>query len=159
MPEETIAFTDLHYGPQAQHLPTGCGDFILRRSDGVYAYQLAVVADDGAMGVTQVVRGRDLLSSTPRQILLYRLLGYPVPEFGHTPLLLAGDGRRLSKRAGDQSLSGILSRGYSPRAVSYTHLDVYKRQGMLSRRFFRRLERQWERPGPAQNPPPKGRGF
>ena len=117
VPEETIAFTDLHYGPQAQHLPTGCGDFILRRSDGVYAYQLAVVADDGAMGVTQVVRGRDLLSSTPRQILLYRLLGYPVPEFGHTPLLLAGDGRRLSKRDGDQSLSGILSRGYSPRDV------------------------------------------
>lgn len=117
VPEETIAFTDLHYGPQAQHLPSGCGDFILRRSDGVYAYQLAVVADDGAMGVTQVVRGRDLLSSTPRQILLYRLLGYPVPEFGHTPLLLAGDGRRLSKRDGDQSLSGILSRGYSPRDV------------------------------------------
>lgn len=117
VPEETIAFTDLHYGPQAQHLPTGCGDFILRRSDGVYAYQLAVVADDGAMGVIQVVRGRDLLSSTPRQILLYRLLGYPVPEFGHTPLLLAGDGRRLSKRDGDQSLSGILSRGYSPRDV------------------------------------------
>lgn len=117
VPEETIAFTDLHYGPQAQHLPTGCGDFILRRSDGVYAYQLAVVADDGAMGVTQVVRGRDLLSSTPRQILLYRLLGYPVPEFGHTPLLLASDGRRLSKRDGDQSLSGILSRGYSPRDV------------------------------------------
>ena len=83
----------------------------------MYAYQLAVVADDGAMGVTQVVRGRDLLSSTPRQILLYRLLGYPVPEFGHTPLLLASDGRRLSKRDGDQSLSGILSRGYSPRDV------------------------------------------
>ena len=117
VPEETIAFTDLHYGPQQQYLPTGCGDFILRRSDGVYAYQLAVVADDGAMGVNQVVRGRDLLSSTPRQILLYRLLGYPVPEFGHTPLLLASDGRRLSKRDGDQSLSGILSRGYSPRDV------------------------------------------
>ena len=65
VPEETIAFTDLHYGPQQQYLPTGCGDFILRRSDGVYAYQLAVVADDGAMGVTQVVRGRDLLPSTP----------------------------------------------------------------------------------------------
>ena len=117
VPEETIAFTDLHYGPQQQYLPTGCGDFILRRSDGVYAYQLAVVADDGAMGVNQVVRGRDLLSSTPRQILLYRLLGYPVPEFGHTPLLLASDGRRLSKRDGDQCLSGILSRGYSPRDV------------------------------------------
>ena len=117
MPEETIAFEDLHYGPQSQYLPVDCGDFILRRSDGVYAYQLAVVADDGDMGVTQVVRGRDLLSSTPRQILLYRLLGYPEPEFGHTPLLVSSDGRRLSKRDGDTSLAGILGRGYSPRDV------------------------------------------
>ncbi len=117
VPEETIAFTDLHYGPQQQYLPTGCGDFILRRSDGVYAYQLAVVADDGAMGVTQVVRGRDLLPSTPRQILLYRLLGWPVPEFGHTPLLLAPGGRRLSKRDGDQCLSGLLEKGLTPRDV------------------------------------------
>ena len=116
VPEETIAFEDLHYGPQSQYLPTGCGDFILRRSDGVYAYQLAVVADDGDMGVTQVVRGRDLLSSTSRQILLYRL-GYPEPEFGHTPLLVSSDGRRLSKRDGDTSLAGILGRGYSPRDV------------------------------------------
>ena len=117
VPEEAISFTDLHYGPQEQFLPTGCGDFILRRSDGVYAYQLAVVADDGAMEVTQVVRGRDLLSSTPRQILLFRLLGYPVPQFAHTPLLLAPDGRRLSKRDGDQSLSGLLARGLSPQQV------------------------------------------
>lgn len=117
VPEETIAFEDLHYGPQSQYLPVDCGDFILRRSDGVYAYQLAVVADDGDMGVTQVVRGRDLLSSTPRQILLYRLLGYPEPEFGHTPLLVSSDGRRLSKRDGDTSLAGILGRGYSPRDV------------------------------------------
>lgn len=117
VPEETIGFEDLHYGPQSQYLPVDCGDFILRRSDGVYAYQLAVVADDGDMGVTQVVRGRDLLSSTPRQILLYRLLGYPEPEFGHTPLLVSSDGRRLSKRDGDTSLAGILGRGYSPRDV------------------------------------------
>ena len=117
VPEETIAFEDLHYGPQSQYLPVDCGDCILRRSDGVYAYQLAVVADDGDMGVTQVVRGRDLLSSTPRQILLYRLLGYPEPEFGHTPLLVSSDGRRLSKRDGDTSLAGILGRGYSPRDV------------------------------------------
>lgn len=117
VPQEVLAFTDLHYGPQKQDLPTQCGDFILRRSDGVFAYQLAVVADDGDMGITQVVRGRDLLSSTPRQILLYRLLGYPVPEFAHTPLLLAPEGRRLSKRDGDMSLSGLLRRGYSPQDV------------------------------------------
>ncbi len=117
VPEETIRFTDLHYGPQEQYLPTQCGDFILRRSDGVYAYQLAVVADDAAMGVTQVVRGSDLLSSTPRQILLYRLLGYATPEFAHTPLLLAPGGRRLSKRDGDQSLSGLLAKGLTPEDV------------------------------------------
>ena len=117
VPQEVVTFTDLRYGPQEQDLPTECGDFILRRSDGVFAYQLAVVADDGDMGVTQVVRGRDLLSSTPRQILLYRLLGYPVPEFGHTPLLLAPDGRRLSKRDGDQSLSGLRGHGWTPKDV------------------------------------------
>lgn len=117
VPEETISFVDLHYGPQQQYLPTGCGDFILRRSDGVYAYQLAVVADDAAMGVTEVVRGSDLLSSTPRQILLYRLLGFSPPQFAHTPLLLAPGGRRLSKRDGDQSLSGLLAKGLTPQDV------------------------------------------
>lgn len=117
VPEETISFSDLHYGPQQQYLPTDCGDFILRRSDGVYAYQLAVVADDAAMEVTQVVRGRDLLSSTPRQILLYQLLGYSPPEFAHTPLLLAPGGRRLSKRDGDLSLAGLLESGWTPRDI------------------------------------------
>lgn len=96
--EETIAFTDLVYGPVQSRLAEDCGDFILRRSDGVYAYQLAVVADDAAMGVTQVVRGHDLLSSTPRQLLLYRLLGFAPPQFAHLPLLVAPDGKRLSKR-------------------------------------------------------------
>ena len=117
VPDKTITFCDLLQGEYKEELKKECGDFILRRSDGVYAYQLAVVADDGDMGVTQVVRGRDLLSSTPRQILLYRLLGYPEPEFGHTPLLVSSDGRRLSKRDGDTSLAGILGRGYSPRDV------------------------------------------
>ena len=84
----------------------------MRRSDGVYAYQLAVVVDDAAMGVTQVVRGSDLLSSTPRQIYLQRLLGLPQPEYGHVPLLLAADGRRLAKRDRDQEL-GELQSGYT----------------------------------------------
>lgn len=75
-------------GPYRESLPTECGDFLLRRSDGLFAYQLAVVVDDAAMGVTQVVRGSDLLSSTPRQILLYRLLELPEPKFYHLPLLL-----------------------------------------------------------------------
>ena len=116
VPEETIAFTDLHYGPQAQHLPTGCGDFILRRSDGVFAYQLAVVVDDAAMEVSEVVRGQDLLSSTARQIWLYRTLGLPAPAFAHAPLLLAADGRRLSKRDGDVSLEQLQQR-YTPEQI------------------------------------------
>lgn len=118
VPAEGIAFSDLHYGAFSQELETECGDFILRRSDGVFAYQLAVVGDDAAMGVTQVVRGRDLLSSTPRQILLYRLLGFPVPEFAHTPLLLASDGRRLSKRDRDVSLDALKERGLSPEEIT-----------------------------------------
>ena len=84
-----------------------CGDFYLRRADGVFAYQLAVVVDDARMGVTEVVRGADLLSSTARQLYLYRLLGLQAPGFAHCPLLLAPDGRRLSKRDGDQSLENL----------------------------------------------------
>lgn len=104
------AFIDRHYGPQHYSLSRDCGDFILRRSDGVFAYQLAVVADDGAMGVTQVVRGRDLLPSTPKQLQIYRRLGLTPPEFIHLPLLLAADGRRLSKRDGDLGLDALLIR-------------------------------------------------
>lgn len=111
VPEEIIAFVDGHYGLVEQDLATECGDFILRRSDGVFAYQLAVVADDAAMGVTQVVRGRDLLSSAPRQLYLYRLLGFPEPAFAHAPLLLAPDGRRLSKRDRDVSLEALEEKG------------------------------------------------
>jgi len=117
VPEETVAFVDLHYGPVSQNLAQDCGDFILRRSDGVFAYQLAVVGDDAAMGVTEVVRGRDLLSSTPRQIYLYRLLGFEPPQFAHTPLLLASDGRRLSKRDRDVSLEALVEKGMSPEDI------------------------------------------
>lgn len=109
-----ITFCDFLYGEYKEDLKTDCGDFILRRSDGVYAYQLAVVADDAAMGVTQVVRGSDLLSSTPRQIYLQRLLGLPQPEYGHVPLLLAADGRRLAKRDRDQELGELQSRYTAP---------------------------------------------
>lgn len=113
VPDEVITFTDGHYGEISQNLLTDCGDFILRRSDGAFAYQLAVVADDAAMGVSEVVRGRDLLSSTPRQLYLYRLLGFAAPKFAHTPLILAADGRRLSKRDRDISLAGLIEKGYT----------------------------------------------
>ncbi len=100
-PEGTVSFTDRVFGRQRQTLALDCGDFLIRRSDGVFAYQLAVVVDDAAMGVNEIVRGCDLLSSTPRQIYLQRLLGYDEPRYGHIPLLLAPDGRRLAKRDHD----------------------------------------------------------
>ena len=112
VPDESIAFSDGHYGPYAENLSRECGDFILRRADGVFAYQLAVVADDIDAGITQVVRGRDLLSSTPRQLYLYRLLNAAPPEYYHVPLLTAPDGRRLSKRDRDLDL-GILRKAYT----------------------------------------------
>ena len=112
VPDETVTFTDGHYGVYAENLAAECGDFILRRADGVFAYQLAVVAADMAAGVTQVVRGRDLLSSTPRQLYLYSLLGAAAPRYYHIPLLTAPDGRRLSKRDKDLDL-GVLRQRYT----------------------------------------------
>ena len=116
VPDEVIGFTDGHMGWYEENLARDCGDFYLRRGDGVFAYQLAVVVDDALMGVTEVVRGADLLSSTPRQLWLYRELGLPAPQFYHLPLLLAPDGRRLSKRDGDQSLENLRAR-FSPEEV------------------------------------------
>ena len=110
VPDRSIGFTDGLQGFYEENLLHDCGDFILRRSDGVYAYQLAVVYDDGAMEVNQVVRGRDLLDSTPRQRYLYELLGLTPPEFYHVPLLLAPDGRRLSKREKDLDMGALRER-------------------------------------------------
>lgn len=114
VPDESISFYDLHYGQQSYQLARECGDFIIRRSDGIYAYQLAVVVDDALMGITQVVRGCDLLSSTPLQLLLYRELGFTPPSFCHIPLLTAADGRRLAKRDGDLEISVLRERYGSP---------------------------------------------
>ena len=107
VPEEEITFIDGHMGEYGEWLPADCGDFLLRRSDGIFAYQLAVVVDDAAMGVTEVVRGADLLASTPRQLLLYRLLRLEAPAFYHFPLLLGSDGQRLSKRNADAGLDAL----------------------------------------------------
>ena len=114
VPEEEITFTDGHMGEYREWLPADCGDFLLRRSDGIFAYQLAVVVDDAAMGVTEVVRGADLLASTPRQLLLYRLLGLEAPAFYHFPLLLGSDGQRLSKRNADAGLDTLGERYTAP---------------------------------------------
>ncbi|SDZ98465.1 glutamyl-Q tRNA(Asp) synthetase [Desulfuromusa kysingii] len=101
---ENIHFDDGVYGRQQQNLETDVGDFILHRADGLFAYQLAVVVDDIDTGVTQVVRGADLLSSTPRQIHLYRCLHAAIPDYFHLPLALADNGKKLSKRHGDVGL-------------------------------------------------------
>ena len=95
---------DLAQGLYRQNLATDCGDFVVRRADGVYVYQLAVTVDDALAGVTQVVRGTDLLSSAPRQMYLQSLWGFQHPEYAHVPMLLAPDGRRLSKRDKDLDL-------------------------------------------------------
>lgn len=112
VPDTDILFTDAHYGPQRVNLAEHCGDFILRRRDGAWAYQLAVVVDDALTGVTEVVRGRDLLLSAAQQIHLFRLLGQEPPVFCHAPLLLNAAGQRLSKR--DASLDmGHLRQRYT----------------------------------------------
>ena len=116
-PRGDVSFEDVCYGHVREVLSRDCGDFLVRRSDRVVAYQLAVVVDDAAMGVTQVVRGRDLLGSTCRQIYLQRLLGYPQPAYAHVPLLVAIDGRRLSKRDRDLDLGVIRARGMRPEQV------------------------------------------
>ena len=116
-PAGTIEFCDLAYGARREVLARECGDFLVRRSDGVVAYQLAVVVDDALMGVTQVVRGRDLLGSCARQIYLGRLLGFPAPTFAHVPLLVAPDGRRLSKRERDLDLGALRERGVAPERI------------------------------------------
>lgn len=114
VPHEKIEVIDGLQGVYSEQLDTDCGDFLLRRSDGVFAYQLAVVVDDALTGVNEVVRGRDLLSSTPRQICLYRLLGFTPPAFYHIPLLLREDGTRLAKRDGALDMGALRERFSSP---------------------------------------------
>ena len=117
VPDAEIGFLDTVAGDHREHLPTACGDFIVRRSDGVYAYQLAVVVDDALSGVTQVVRGNDLLTSTPRQIYLQRELGFDTPDYFHIPLLVDAKGRRLSKREGDGCMQRVRAIYRTPEPV------------------------------------------
>lgn len=116
VPDKAITFTDGHYGAQSVNLATHCGDFILRRKDGAWAYQLAVVVDDALMGITEVVRGRDLLLSASQQLYLYDILSLNAPQFIHSPLLCNEAGQRLSKR--DKSLDmGELRQTYTPEQI------------------------------------------
>lgn len=112
--QEEIAFADLNYGERRHRLDMAQDHVVLRRSDGVFAYPLAVVADDGAMGVTQVVRGSDLLDSTAVQLYLMDLLGCPRPVYGHVPLLVDVKGHRLSKRQKSMDLGAMMASGWTP---------------------------------------------
>lgn len=120
---DAIAFTDDVQGEQSQMLEKDLGDFILKRADGLYAYQLAVVVDDAAQGITHVVRGADLLDSTPRQIWLQRLLGLPTPHYAHLPIVVNADGEKLSK----QTLAHPLDTA-QPAATLWKALDFLGQQ-------------------------------
>lgn len=113
---EVMVFDDLVHGRCERDVAEG-GDFVVRRADGLHAYQLAVVVDDGAIGVTHVLRGDDLLSSTPRQLLLQYLLGLPAPAYAHVPLMRAVTGERLAKRHGDKTLQSLRAAGRTAEQV------------------------------------------
>ncbi len=117
VPRQSIGWDDVFLG-RVEHDPSRAGgDFIVARNRVGPAYQLAVVTDDAAMGVNQVIRGSDLVPSTPRQILLYRALGWPAPTFGHVPLAVTPDGRRLAKRDGSLKLATLRQAGIDPRKL------------------------------------------
>lgn len=118
VPDKTISFCDGHYGKFSENLADS-GDFIIKRSDGVYAYQLAVSFDDMDMGVTRVVRGRDLLSSTARQIWLISELGGDAPKYYHAPLIVGADGRKLSKRYGELGAEALLKTHAPDEIIGY----------------------------------------
>lgn len=115
--ESPVEFTDIIAGPQTENVVDSVGDFVLRRRDDVYAYQLAVVVDDIQMHVTEVVRGRDLLSSTARQIQLIRALGGSIPRYAHVPLVRNSNGEKLSKRDAGLTLASIREQGATPAGV------------------------------------------
>ncbi|CAM3998825.1 tRNA glutamyl-Q(34) synthetase GluQRS [Alicyclobacillus pomorum] len=116
MPDAPVHFVDAIAGPQL--VPAGHSrDLILKRADGVFGYQLAVVVDDATMGITDVLRGWDLLDSTPLQQMLYKALGWEAPQFAHVPLLCDSDGRRLSKRSGSIAIASMRKAGVAPEQV------------------------------------------
>ena len=143
VPDKVWTVEDKVQGTYTCNLAADCGDMVVRRADGVYVYQLAVTVDDGEAGVTEVVRGMDLLSSAPRQMYLQELFGFPHPEYAHVPMLLAPDGRRLSKRDRDLDL-GVLRQHVTPEALIGTlafaggliDRNVPISAGELAREFF-----------------------
>lgn len=117
VPDSDISFVDGHYGAQSVNLAHQVGDFIIRRKDGAWAYQLAVVIDDALMGVTEVVRGCDLLLSSPQQMYVAQLLGFTSPRFIHLPLLCNAQGQRLSKRDGGLDMASLRQSNTAPEII------------------------------------------
>ena len=146
-----IRFCDRACGPQSQVLARDTGDFVLRRADGFWAYQLAVVVDDAAQGVTHVVRGMDLLASTPRQIFLQRLLGAPTPHYLHVPLVRNARGEKLSKQTGADTLETDRAEALLADAARLLGIAVDK-PGTVDD-FWRRAIPLWAAMYPAQSRP------
>ncbi len=117
VPAGVVELEDEVQGPRREDVAREVGDFVLRRADGAWAYQLAVVVDDAAMGITHVLRGADLVDSTARQVLLLRALGLPVPRYAHVPLVLGEDGHKLGKRHGAPDLTALREGGADPQRV------------------------------------------
>ncbi len=152
--ERIVSFTDGVVGPITQHVQQTVGDFVVWRSDGIFAYQFAVVVDDALMHINQVVRGNDLLSSTARQILLYEALGFPVPEFAHIPLIVDEQGKRLAKRNQSMGLDPLRAKGMTPEQVVSelaASCGLMKRGEKISAKEL--VERYFDAAIPLQNRP------
>jgi len=136
VPAETIDFNDRARGHFAQRLERDVGDFVVRRADGLWAYQLAVVVDDAAQGVTDVVRGADLLDNTPRQIFLQHAFGYPTPRYMHVPIVTNAAGEKLSKQTGAQPVDRLGALADLERAwqhLGFARLGADSREAFLAR--------------------------
>ncbi|NUO54861.1 MAG: tRNA glutamyl-Q(34) synthetase GluQRS [Polyangiaceae bacterium] len=125
VPEGDLTYEDTLHGTVGADVAATAGDFVLRRGDGVFSYQLAVTVDDVEMGITEVVRGSDLRSSAARQALIARLLGKSAPRYLHVPLLVGADGQRLAKRNGSTTIAEHRSRGLAPEALLATIAAAY----------------------------------
>lgn len=142
-PGEAITFEDRWLGPLTQHLATEVGDFVLKRADGFWAYQLAVVVDDADQGITHIVRGTDLLESTGRQIYLQALLGLPTPAYMHVPVVLNASGEKLSKQTGAHALDTDRPLDELLRAAHFLQLDIVDADSIAG--FWQKATAAWGR--------------
>jgi glutamyl-Q tRNA(Asp) synthetase len=140
-PGECIRFEDRWFGPVTQHLATEVGDFVLKRADGFWAYQLAVVVDDAVQGVTHVVRGADMLDSTARQIYLQRLLTLQTPLYLHVPVVVNADGEKLSKQTGAEALDLAQPQKILIAAAQFLGLPIQRMQSLTD--FWQQATAAW----------------